>query len=62
MEEYDISEVIKILVTANELGLQELVNYIQPYLIKNDTKWMKENFNLVYETSFGNDSFLELQN
>src|SRR5437763_5311000 len=46
---------------ANELGLQELVVYLQSFLIENQANWMEQNFNLIYQTSFENDSFLELQ-
>jgi hypothetical protein len=61
LEEYDISDIFKILVTASELSLQELNNYLQSFLVKNKASWIEQNFNLVYQTSFGNDSFLELQ-
>jgi hypothetical protein len=46
---------------ASELSLQELIIYIQSFLIKYKANWMEQNFNLVYQTSFENDSFLELQ-
>ncbi|GES76364.1 BTB/POZ protein [Rhizophagus clarus] len=55
-------DIIKILDSANKLSLQELVTYIQFYLIENETNWFKQNFNLTYQTSFENDSFMELQN
>ncbi|UZO02678.1 uncharacterized protein OCT59_021157 [Rhizophagus irregularis] len=61
LEEYDISDIIKILVIANELNLQELIPYIESFLIKNRTNWLEQNFELIYQTSFENDSFLELQ-
>ena len=61
MEECDISDIIKILVAANELSLQELVVYLQSFLIENKGNWMEQNFNLIYQTSFENDSFRELQ-
>ncbi|GBC26933.2 BTB/POZ protein [Rhizophagus irregularis DAOM 181602=DAOM 197198] len=62
LEEYDdISDIFKILVTANELSLQELNNYLQSFLVENNASWIEQNFNLVYQTSFKNDSFLELQ-
>jgi hypothetical protein len=61
LEEYDTSDIIKILVAANELNIQELVDYLQSSLIKNKTNWMEQNFNLVYQTSFESNSFLELQ-
>ncbi|GET52848.1 BTB/POZ protein [Rhizophagus irregularis DAOM 181602=DAOM 197198] len=62
LEEYDPLVIIKILVAASELSLQELVDYIQSFLTKNKADWMEENFNLIYQTSFEKDSFLELQN
>ncbi|GBB87380.1 hypothetical protein RclHR1_13840001 [Rhizophagus clarus] len=62
LEEYDTSDIIKILVAARELNLQELITHLQSFLIENKKNWMEQNFNLVYQTSFENDSFLELQN
>ncbi|GES96360.1 carbohydrate-binding module family 13 protein [Rhizophagus clarus] len=59
---HNVTDVIKTLVAACELDLQELVNHLQSYLIKNSTTWLEKNFNLTYRTSFGNDSLLELQN
>ena len=61
MKEYDASDIIKILVTASELSLQELIPHLQSFLIKNKANWLEQNFNLIYQTSFENDSFLELQ-
>ncbi|GES96412.1 BTB/POZ protein [Rhizophagus clarus] len=61
LEDYDNLDIVKILVAANELNLQELVTYVQSFLIKNKADWMKQNFNLIYQTSFDNNSFLELQ-
>ncbi|GBC02782.1 hypothetical protein RclHR1_04810013 [Rhizophagus clarus] len=61
LEEYDTLDIVKILVTASELSLHELVTHLQSYLIRNKTNWMEQNFNLIYQTSFENNSFLELQ-
>ncbi|EXX62003.1 uncharacterized protein OCT59_000308 [Rhizophagus irregularis] len=61
LEEYDISDIIKILVIANELSLQELIPYMESFLIENKKNWMEQNFELIYQISFGNDSFSELQ-
>ncbi|RIA94268.1 hypothetical protein C1645_818255 [Glomus cerebriforme] len=61
LEEYDISDIIKIMLTANELNLQELIPYLESFLIENKTNCMEQNFNLIYQTCFENDSFLELQ-
>src|SRR5437763_14589747 len=61
LEEYDTSVIIKILVAASELSLQELTAYLQSFLIENKANWMEQNFNLIYQTSFEDDSFLKLQ-
>uniref|UniRef100_U9SN07 TLDc domain-containing protein n=1 Tax=Rhizophagus irregularis (strain DAOM 181602 / DAOM 197198 / MUCL 43194) TaxID=747089 RepID=U9SN07_RHIID len=58
---YDTSDIIKILIASSELGLQELITHLQLFLIKNKKKWMEQNFNLIYKTSFENYSFLKLQ-
>ncbi|GES83628.1 kinase-like domain-containing protein [Rhizophagus clarus] len=62
LEEYDTSDIIKILIASNELNLQELITHLQSFLIENKKNWMEQNFNFVYKTSFENNSFLELQN
>ncbi|CAB4403734.1 unnamed protein product [Rhizophagus irregularis] len=61
LEEYDTSDIIKILVASSELSLQELITHLQLFLIENKKNWMEQNFNLIYKTSFDNDSFLKLQ-
>ncbi|GBC26944.2 BTB/POZ protein [Rhizophagus irregularis DAOM 181602=DAOM 197198] len=61
LEEHDANDIIKILVAANELSLQELVNYLQSFLIEKYANWLGQNFNMIYQTLFENDSFLELQ-
>ncbi|EXX74988.1 uncharacterized protein OCT59_019837 [Rhizophagus irregularis] len=62
LDDYNTSDIIKILVAANKLGLQEIINHLQSFLIENKTLWMEQNFNIVYQTTFKNDSFLDLQN
>jgi hypothetical protein len=49
------------LAAADQLHLQELVDYLQKYLIKNKVKWMEQHFGLAYQTSFQSNSLLELQ-
>ncbi|RIA91531.1 hypothetical protein C1645_821945, partial [Glomus cerebriforme] len=61
LEEYDSSDIIKILITANKLSLQELTPYLELFLIENKTNWMEQNFGLIYQTSYENDTFLKLQ-
>src|SRR4051794_26033534 len=61
LEEYDTSDIVNILTAASELRLQELVAYLQSFLIENKANWTGQNFNLIYQISFENDSFLVLQ-
>ncbi|GBB90492.1 hypothetical protein RclHR1_17480005 [Rhizophagus clarus] len=61
LKDCDNLDIIKILVAASELNIQELVIYTQSFLIEHKTNWMEQNFNLIYQTSFENNSFLELQ-
>jgi hypothetical protein len=62
LKEYDVPDIIKILIAANELDLQEIVTYLQSFLIGYKKNWMEQNFNLIYKTSFENESLLKLQN
>ena len=61
MKEYDTSILIKILVVANELSLQDLIPHLQSFLIQNEANWVEQNFGMIYQTSIENDSFSELQ-
>src|ERR1043166_6869976 len=61
LEKHDTSDIIKILVAASQLDLQDLIPHIQSFLIKNKANWMEQNFDFIHQTSFENDSFLELQ-
>ncbi|GBC27387.2 BTB/POZ protein [Rhizophagus irregularis DAOM 181602=DAOM 197198] len=62
LKEYNVTDIIKILIAANELSLQEIIIHLQSFLIENKKNWLEQNFNLIYGTSFENESFLELQN
>ncbi|CAB4437662.1 unnamed protein product [Rhizophagus irregularis] len=61
LEEYDISDIIKILIAIKEFGLEELIPCIETFLIKNKKNCMVQNFDLIYRISFENNSFQELQ-
>ena len=54
-------DIFKLLIAADELHLQELVDYLQPYLIENKADWIEQNFELTHQTSFHSNNFLELQ-
>ncbi|PKY28594.1 BTB-domain-containing protein, partial [Rhizophagus irregularis] len=60
-EECDISDIIKILITANELGLQELTPFLETFLIESKKDSIEQNFDLIYQISFENNFFPELQ-
>ncbi|PKB97443.1 POZ domain-containing protein [Rhizophagus irregularis] len=57
----DTLEILKILLAADELFLQELVDYLQKYLVENKTEWMEQHFELIHRTSFQSNSLLEIQ-
>ncbi len=46
---------------ADKLLLQELVNYLQKYLIENKSEWIEQHFELIHETSFQSNNLSELQ-
>ncbi|GES90294.1 BTB/POZ protein [Rhizophagus clarus] len=54
-------EILNVLVAADQLLLQELIDYLQEYLIENKSEWMQQYFELIYRTSFQSNSLLELQ-
>ncbi|GBC27280.2 carbohydrate-binding module family 13 protein [Rhizophagus irregularis DAOM 181602=DAOM 197198] len=61
LKDYDTSDIIRTIIAASELNLQELIIYLQSFLIENEANWMEKNFDFVYQTSFENDSLMELQ-
>jgi hypothetical protein len=61
LNEQNTSEILKLLLAADVLLLQELVDYLQKYLIENKPEWMAQNFELIHQTSFQSNSLLELQ-
>ncbi|GBC11628.2 BTB/POZ protein [Rhizophagus irregularis DAOM 181602=DAOM 197198] len=56
------SDILNTLVAADELHLKELVNYLQNYLIENNSEWLEQHFELTHRTSFQSNSLSELQN
>ncbi len=49
------------MVAADELLLQELVDYLQDHLIQNKIEWIEQHFELIHQTSFQSNSLLKLQ-
>ncbi|EXX63169.1 uncharacterized protein OCT59_018315 [Rhizophagus irregularis] len=61
LDEENTSDILKVLVAADELILHELVDYLQTYLIKNKADWLEKHFELIHRTSFQSNNLLELQ-
>ena len=61
MNGQDASDILKVLVAADELILQELVDYLQTYLIENESEWIEQHFELINQTSFHSNNLLKLQ-
>ncbi|GBC00041.1 hypothetical protein RclHR1_03720002 [Rhizophagus clarus] len=58
---YNNLNIVKLLVAANELNLQELISDLQSFLIENRSNWLEKNFCLIYKTCCKSYSFLQLQ-
>ncbi|UZO09193.1 uncharacterized protein OCT59_029430 [Rhizophagus irregularis] len=57
----DTLDIFRVLAAADELLLQELVDYLQNYFIENKIEWMKQNFELTHRISFQSNSLSEIQ-
>src|SRR5690242_20393172 len=58
----DPSDVFDVLITAETLNCQEIIDHLQSYLIKNEAKWLEGHFSLIHDTLFQSNGFSELQN
>ncbi|RIA95151.1 hypothetical protein C1645_758327 [Glomus cerebriforme] len=61
LEDQSTYEILNLLVITEKFCLQELVKHLQSYLLDYHTPWLKQNFDLIYKTSFQHESFQELQ-
>ncbi|PKC05496.1 hypothetical protein RhiirA5_420854 [Rhizophagus irregularis] len=61
LNEHEPSEIFEVLVASDEILLQELVDYLQDYLIENKYEWIEQHFELTHQKSFQSNSLLELQ-
>src|SRR5581483_10951897 len=61
IEECDVLGIMKILEAASELSLQELIDYLQMYLIENKESWIEQNFVMIIQASYASNSFSKLQ-
>src|SRR6266487_4149591 len=60
LSEYGVSTILDILISADELILEALIDHVQDYIIENYSDDMKQNFALLYQTVFDYDSFQKL--
>ncbi|GES83137.1 hypothetical protein GLOIN_2v1779084 [Rhizophagus clarus] len=61
LDDQDISVILDVLIVAGKFHLQELVDFLQRYLIENKAEAMEQQFELTYQTSIQSNSLLELQ-
>jgi hypothetical protein len=61
LDEQDTSDFLKALAAADVLHLQELVDYLQKYLIKNKPEWIEQHFEFTYQISLQSNNLLGLQ-
>ncbi|GBB88389.1 hypothetical protein RclHR1_14970002 [Rhizophagus clarus] len=61
LDEHDTLNNFKILIAADKLLLQELVDHIQTYFIENKTEWMEQHFELIHRASFQSNNLSEIQ-
>ncbi|RHZ84866.1 hypothetical protein Glove_74g211 [Diversispora epigaea] len=61
LEKLDNSVVFDLLITSNELNLNELVELLQTHFVDNNNSWLRQNFSRVYLTSCQTKNFRIIQ-
>ncbi|KAG9295293.1 hypothetical protein G9A89_021224, partial [Geosiphon pyriformis] len=61
LDKHGVSTILELLVTADELILENLIDPLEDYLIKHHAKELEKNFATLQKTSFMHDSFKKLQ-
>ncbi|GES93578.1 hypothetical protein GLOIN_2v1882540 [Rhizophagus clarus] len=61
LDEKDDSDLLKVLGTADKLNLQELVEYLQEYLIENKSEWLEQHFEFTQQISSQSNNLSKLQ-
>src|SRR6266480_3660720 len=61
LNEQETSEFLKVLAAADVLCLQELIDYLQKYLIESKSEWMEEHFVITQRVSSQSNNLLKLQ-
>ncbi|KAG9294318.1 hypothetical protein G9A89_001823 [Geosiphon pyriformis] len=62
LDKHEVSTILELLVTADELILEKIIDPLEDYLIEHRAKELEENFAILQKTSFMHDSFKKLQN
>src|SRR5581483_5718676 len=52
---------MEVLAAADQFHLQELVEYLQEYLLEDKSEWLEQHFQLIHQASFQSNNLLELQ-
>jgi hypothetical protein len=55
-------EVLKLLIAVDELNIQQLISYIQRYLIKHKTEFLQQNPSGILEIIYQHETFIDLWN
>ncbi|GBC07687.1 hypothetical protein RclHR1_07620005 [Rhizophagus clarus] len=61
LDEKDDLDLLKVLGTADKLNLQELVEYLQEYLIENKSEWLEQHFEFTQQISSQSNDLSKLQ-
>ncbi|KAG9284686.1 hypothetical protein G9A89_003646 [Geosiphon pyriformis] len=62
LDEHGVPIILELLVVANELILENLIDHLEDYLIEYHAKDLEENFAILHKISYMHDSFKKLQN
>ncbi|CAG8537532.1 13623_t:CDS:2 [Acaulospora colombiana] len=57
-EDLETSRIFELMITANELCLEELVNYLESYLVDTRADWLCLNFALIHNTGYQSENLL----
>ncbi|KAG9302531.1 hypothetical protein G9A89_007235 [Geosiphon pyriformis] len=61
LDKHGVPTILEVLVTADELILENMIDHLEDYLIEHRAKELEENFATLQKTSFMHDSFKKLQ-
>ena len=55
-------DVLKLLIAVDELNIQQLISYIQEFLIENKAEFLQQNPTGILETVYQHETFTDLWN